>query len=511
MRIYFRILNYFFFLMLFLLSFWLQTHRFLNWDVSWHLLGARRMLHGAGYMTGVFDDNPPMVFWFYMPVILWNQYFSVSIIATQICYVELVTLCSFMLSSIFLKQLYALEEQWKLRLIQYAILIILLFLPGPQFGQREILITGFCLPYVILMTAKMQTPTKHYSVIILFLIGVWAAIGIAMNPLYGLIVIALEAQLYFKAKKLTLFRAEIITFFIASLLYILLIYMLYPDYFFDIIPAILVFSPGFNAAWYDLIFNYSVLFFVMTTLIFIALSIINKSSHLLSTFWLASIVSFAIYLSNMKIWYYHLFPAIAFSILLLTYIFCLKISSNSKDKMINFLIRAISFIGIFYIIMILFFGNFYKIYHKENSLFRDFIYFFDHQPHQNQSIYFLSTGFTPVFPLIDYTTIHYLPNHPTCWTIPIIVKNLYLNNAKGSRLEMITRYQHKFIAETIFALRYQHPDYFIIDASKDDPYLHHLQFSYIDFLSQNVTFRQLWKNYFLVKKVGDYDIYKRGK
>src|SRR3990167_11556212 len=70
--------DYFFIVMIFCVSAWLQTHVFFNWDASWHIEGAKRMIEGGTYSKNVFDDNLPMVFWFYMPAVILSPILKIS-------------------------------------------------------------------------------------------------------------------------------------------------------------------------------------------------------------------------------------------------------------------------------------------------------------------------------------------------------------------------------------------------------------------------------------------------
>jgi len=258
-----NLFSFIFITALFLFSFWIQSNIFMNWDVGWHLLGAERMLHGAGYLNGVFDDNPPMVFWLFMPIIWVSRYFSISMVTTQIIFVQFITLLGFALSYIFLNQLYVEENRWKLYTMRYAVFALLLFFPTFEFGSREMLLVALSLPYVVL--AGVRTRFSHpdlFRPILLVLAGLFLSIGIALNPQYSVVVLALELYLWINEKKIMLWRTETITFAIMFPAYLLAVYVVYPSYYTVIIPAFFAFSPGFNADWKSLVFyNASSIFF----------------------------------------------------------------------------------------------------------------------------------------------------------------------------------------------------------------------------------------------------------
>lgn len=500
---------------LFIVSFWLQRNVFLNHDVSWHILGAQRMLSGADYLHGVFDDNPPMVFWFYIPLIRFTQYFPMSIITAQILYVLLITLFSFWLCHIFLNRLYEKENPLTLGVTRFSIALILLFFPLYTFGQREVLLTAFCLPYIILMGVRMHSAVHSvFKPALLAWVGFWLACGVALNPLYGLIVVALEIQLWATTKKMVLVRPEIIVFTVCCVFYLLAIYHWYLSYYTTVIPAILTFSPGYNFDWTSLVFDnfYAVLFFI-TTVVFILAYSLQDNRRWLLTLWLAAGVSFFIYVINKKVWYYHIFPFVAFcSLLLITLLLDLiKIGSDySFRARVMGLLSVIALLCLS-LIFIVSDVKLYEAYHTKDYVLRQLIDFFNREPTQHRSFYVFSTRVDPEFPLIDYTTLRYLPDRPDCWVIPVIVKNTFHPNTSGWRFRIIQNYKEKFVTDTITAFQKQKPYYVLVDEHQYLSYLGYIPFNFIDFLSQNDSFKAVWHHYRLQKKIGAYAIYARQK
>src|SRR3989338_1568916 len=97
--------HYVLFASIFLITFWIQNHLFINWDVTWHIEAAKRMLHGDTYTKNIFDDNPPMVFWFYMPAVLLHHLTSFSFTTLTWFNVTIVIAISFALSNICFNQM----------------------------------------------------------------------------------------------------------------------------------------------------------------------------------------------------------------------------------------------------------------------------------------------------------------------------------------------------------------------------------------------------------------------
>ena len=99
--------DYFFIFLLFIFALFIQHTCFFNWDASWHLLGAKRILAGnASYTKNLFDDNLPMVFWFFIPAVLINQYTDINLLFLCNFSVDIVIFISFSLCHYFLTIIY---------------------------------------------------------------------------------------------------------------------------------------------------------------------------------------------------------------------------------------------------------------------------------------------------------------------------------------------------------------------------------------------------------------------
>src|SRR3990167_10663191 len=97
-------------IMLLLFSFWLQHHVYFNWDASWHIEAAKRIVNGnASYSKNLFDDNLPMVFWYFVPAVLLNHLTGIWVLTLSIASVLLSILLCVVLSYIYF---IAMDTQW---------------------------------------------------------------------------------------------------------------------------------------------------------------------------------------------------------------------------------------------------------------------------------------------------------------------------------------------------------------------------------------------------------------
>lgn len=495
-------------LAIFCFSLWLENHLFLNWDLGWHLEGAKRLLAGGAYSQNVFDDNLPMVFWFLMPVVWLHQVTHLSVVALTIFYLHLTVLLSFLLSHIFLKEIYTHSKNWEIRTIQYIWVILLLFFPGWEFGQRDMLVLALVMPYIILLAARLETRAEYHHFILQGTIGVLAAIGIAMNPFYGLVILVIEIQRWITSKKIMLFRPELLTFLISLILYFCVVVILYPDYFTVIIPSFLVFSPFYNVSLLNLILSSPSRLFIIAVFLFLfSYSSLHQRAWLM-TLWLSAIVAYFIFLLHQKLWMGHTIFFLLMSDLMVVIVLCQSVQLIKKDMIrfgmssifsLAYLICAVHLVSVNYSVA-------YAAYRNQKFWLNQMISFFNKQP-KNATLYFFSANVI-VYPMLNYTHVINLFPGPNCWQIPAISAMRTKTNLALWKRQWIQKYKTLFIQKTVDDFQYKKPNYIIVDMSVDmNKTKKSFPFDYITFLKQNKQFCTLWKSYHLAKIIYPYDPY----
>ena len=504
----FRIADYLFIAGAFALSFYLQQHMFLNWDVGWHLEGAKRMLEGGTYTSNIFDDNPPMVFWFYMPSVLLHHLTSFSFTTLTWFNVTIVIAISFALSNICFNQR-AMSHRSHLRVMCYALLLSLLFLPLRSFGQREMLVVYFCFPYIALMGARFSgdifgcVKNPYFQAFL----GVWAAFGVAMNPLYTLLIAALEIQLWFTHRQWHAFRPELMALVATSIVYLSAIAIFYPDYYSVIVPSIFVFSPGFDSHWAKLVNNVSVIYFLLLSICFFCTYRNLKQRAWLLSLWICAVVSYGIYLLNMKLWYYHFYPFIFFATLL-SFEGLSGIVHINRKRILHY-VAGIVFLS--YGCLVIF--GIISADRMNIALFKNpktdtnqVIAYFKKQP-SDATFYVFSTNLSAAFSLANSIHQKFISPWPVCWVIPMIASNHQFHTVTGWKKQWIEKYEKNFLETVGHDFKTERPNYVIVDTTKNQRYLRHVSFDFIDFLSHNEAFQQAWKSYRLDTVIKGYVIY----
>ena len=509
----FQYYDYFCLAGLFLLSFWVSQHMFISWDVSWHMEAARQILYGTQHGKDIFDDNPPMVFWFFIPIVWFHQVSGISLITLCMISAHCLVAVSFVLCDIYLKEIYIDSPSWKMRVIRYAILIFLLFFSVPDYAQREMLLTAFCLPYIVLMAARMQIDNcLHFNnAYFQVFLGFLMAIGIALNPMFGALVLVLEIQLWVTKKRLVLVRPELVAFVVVFLMYLISIYILFPDYYSKNIPSFFAFSPNADSSFLRVILNPSGFIVFLSILIFFISDVKKVYRSWIWTLFLCAIVSYVIFLLNKKTWYYHLFPSVFFSGVLLTTILCDQLSAIRKSMMSMLIVLyAILFllfdIGLEYIT----FDTLHHEYSNAQATLPQLITFFKNAP-EHSTVLAFSTRLFPVFPLIDYVPLQFVSYEPCYWELALFVGKNNDKEMMSWRKKWIQTYKEMFLTRVVKVMKIKKPYYVIVDVAKYKAYFNGVKFNYIAYFERNAEFRQLWKKYHWVKNISHYAIYQYKK
>lgn len=280
----------------------------LNHDVSWILYSAREIFNGAEFGVDVIDVNPPLAWWLDIPSVIAAKIFSISLTLAFRLYV-------FALVGISLFLLWQSNKQiakWQLA----AAGMILIVMPGYDFGQREHLMAILVTPYL----GSIVKSDKNSAISTRAVIGILAGIGICLKPYFLLIPICVEIYRVIKAGKiLGILRIETISMFTVGIIYVAAALILAPAFFTDILPVASASYGAYNNPFLLVIktlFTKSIF-----ALLMVGTLIIAKVKWGAGQGFLAAGAGAALaVLVQSKGWDYQIFPVIAFLLL----VFCLS-------------------------------------------------------------------------------------------------------------------------------------------------------------------------------------------
>ncbi|RDI46497.1 hypothetical protein [Aquicella lusitana] len=325
----------FFFLLLLsgicLLAWLIQRELIFNYDVSWLLEASKRLSAGGTYAHDFFENNPPLILYLYMPPLALSHLFSLNLILSMQIYICLLSLLSLYLCSFFTRKIF-LEKPALNFLFLITLAFIYLVLPLFDFAQREHLLILFCMPYLLMITYRLEgNSMQRYHAAAIGLLG---GIGFAIKP-YFLTVFFLLELYYVLYQKNSLAWIRVETGVITALLmcYLAVIFFFHSDYLFIVMPFSLRWCYlGVSLPWPIVLFHPPVLFCLCVILFYAAQPRPHPYPLLCSALVIAIIGFLFSYAVQRTIFSYHLFPAYALAFLLLAMSFGLQARQILPDK-----------------------------------------------------------------------------------------------------------------------------------------------------------------------------------
>ncbi len=278
---------------------------YLNHDVSWIVYGAREMIKGGKFGVDVIDVNPPLTWWLSMPPVLVAELLNISPAVSFRLYV-------FLLIGIAIALLKRTNRQLETRQLAVAGMILIV-MPGYDFGQREHLMAILVTPYLgNLINRDKNTPVPVPTRVI---VGLMAGIGICIKPYFLLVPICVEIYRMAKTRNIfEIFRIETITMGLVGIVYVATAWFLAPAFFTDILPMVIT-----NYVTYDnpvlLVARTLLLKSSMALLAVIILAFAGVRWGIGGGFFAAAVGAALSVLAQSKGWDYHILPVISFVLL----------------------------------------------------------------------------------------------------------------------------------------------------------------------------------------------------
>lgn len=348
---------FFFLLVIFVMSGFIQQHIVFNRDVSWLLEASNRLFLGGNYLQDFYENNPPWVLYFYLPPVMLTHVASIHLFSAFQIYVFLLVIFSLALSYPLIKKIFA-DDQTLGQIFFVTLAFIFLFIPSHEFGQRDHLLLVGAFPYFLLMVGRLEDWVVNPKLAIA--IGILAGSVFLLKPFFIPMMLLLEGALFIKKRRMGSFiRSETIAMFFLGLLYFILIVARHQDYIQEIMPFAYKWCGwGDFEPWIVLITSPLVLF-SMLVFFYGALLYYYRYTTLLLVLMLVLLGAFISYFSQRTGWYYHRYPAIAVAILL--YIFLLSMQIRLRAQLNTKTIPALT---IFYLVLITLFicqNNFLEV------------------------------------------------------------------------------------------------------------------------------------------------------
>ncbi|HSW71231.1 MAG TPA: hypothetical protein VLH77_04555, partial [Gammaproteobacteria bacterium] len=295
----------------------LQAQLFLNWDVNWLMLAAQRLLQGGNYAQNFFETNPPLILYLYMPPLWASKFFSISqgmALCLYVFFAASISLsgCYLLLQRIFLDE----KNSVFLTLFFTTLTAVFLLVPLYEFGQRDHLVLIFTLPYLLLVSLRLQNQALRADRACL--IGVLAGVGFCIKP--QTLFVPLLIELYYSCHKknvLAWFRVEIVMMLSFAFFYLAALFYFFPDYLYFMVPFASRYYYYASMTWRTLLL-FNPFLFCLLPFLFCLITPVHKAYVQLNRVLLLALLGFlGSYLAQRHIYYYHLVPAFSLALFLL--------------------------------------------------------------------------------------------------------------------------------------------------------------------------------------------------
>lgn len=306
---------------IYVVSWMMQATLMIRSDVSILMHEAMQLMAGAQYAKDLYETDPPLILYLCMPPVLFMKYWHLSVFIAWRLYVFFLASFSLLICQFFMKKIFAWEDERITILLLLTIATIFVFLPLGDFGQRDHLLLIFTMPYLLLLTCRLENNAVSLKVVML--VGVLAAIGFSIKPQYLLALFLLEGYVIcYQRRVLSMIRPETLVIAACLIVYVLSIFIFHSDYVFVIVPMVSrVYYSGLGTPWRDLL-TYSNALYCGLPMIFFMIQYHNNPQKVFSSILLIAMFSYLlVYLIQDTAWYYHILPAFSMALLLFVQLF----------------------------------------------------------------------------------------------------------------------------------------------------------------------------------------------
>lgn len=493
-----------------LAAYYIQFLLPLEGDVGYLMEMSERILMGGKYGNEIFETNPPMILYLYIPPVLLAKLFSVSHVFAVRSYTLFIATLSIFCSIAILNKIIKPNDTVVTKVIFYILFFILIFLPSHEFAQRDHLVLIFMLPYLFSSVLALQNKDR-LSPWVAILIGTIAGLGFALKPYFLVTPCLIELYFVIRTRKFWGWvRVESIMILVVLIMYLISIFMFQPNYINIIVPLLPIYFQGFHASLFDTVINVSNVFCLMGLAVFCVYFKKDDYRLLNIIIVLALIGMMLAYVIARSPWFYHVIPAWGLTCLLMGSYLAQNISAcckSNKIRMVDCFVILLIATFLYYIPMNIYYSNITHAIHKKyRQSILDLTSFIQSLPGRHKLYCFSSEG-TMCYPLVYNTDSLYGTGYPFFWWLLGLIE--LENYPEGKKLTLTLLKQHNFLIERVAKdLTIYQPDIIII--RKNEEALSAIpKFNYIEYFSKNERFSEAWKNYDFLKSIENYDLYKR--
>jgi hypothetical protein len=484
-----------------------QANMILNFDVSWLMTVANKLLLGGHYYTDFVETNPPLILYLYTPAVILARITHLSFSIAFKIYAFTLAVGSLYICNILLRKIF--DDSYNS--IRYALLVVIAFawvlMPGYSFGEREHFAIMLTLPYLFLLDLRLAKKALNFYLVVL--LGFMAGIGFAIKPhfLFALIL----CELFFMYKKRSLFawlRLETVIIGLVILLYVVSLFLLTPNYIFKVWP--LVYHLYFIAArepFSALIAQPTFIFWLIVLGAYFLLYEKIRHKNLAEILLFASTGYLISYFIQHTTWYYHLLPALTIVTILMVLFIGEIILSIAKVNWLDIglvvlLQLSILVFPVMAAVRHISMGILTTKHMQTNCLFQ----FVKNNAYQ-QPIYVFALQIPIIYGLVDYAKVTSASRFPSQLFMPGLIWLSNQTNLSETQKIRLKKQKKEIIDIVVFDLQKNQPKIILVNQNKQNLYPNKEHFDYIKFFSQDSRFRKFFQRYRYFGLIDHFAIY----
>ncbi len=454
-------------------------------DVSYFVAADQRILQGAVPYVDIFENNPPLAFWFTLPAVWLARLLNQN---AETVFVVFVLLLNAAILS-FIWKLHRQDSRGS-HYRQYLILILTVvfsFCLAFGFGQREYFATLLLLPYIcsVALRSNRQVLPQGFKIPL----GLLAGIGVCFKPYFILIPALVEIFLAVQCKNWRLlFQTEVLVAVGVVVLYPVIVWWFYPTYFTEILPLTLLTYSAYQASYAAIIMSSTFLIFVGAAILTLTASFWTAARDRGILVWMAAaLAGVVIHFVQHMGWPYHLLPGLAFiTIALLLYAMQMQI--------------PVLKMGICFIVLLCIGAGLTNYRQTQDKSFTRFDTLLNGV--QPRRMMMLTYELGAAFPFMPAHNIEWVGHYQSLWPMAAIEKHK-LSDSEG---QTVLKKMALTIALDILE---QKPDFVIVDHRPFSDRSEKGDHSPIVQLSSIVEFKSAWSYYRQLNDDGAFQLWQR--
>jgi hypothetical protein len=483
----------------------------LNHDVAWMLLAAERALDGQRLYVDVIEVNPPLIIWLSFAPVLSARILVISPILSFRLIVLGVLAGSVLLSS----RVLAREDPERPRALRpVLILAIMALIPlvGYDFGQREHLMLGLFLPYLLL--ASSRADRRPVGPAIPWIVGLAAGIGIAIKPQFLPLWIAIEASLAWERRdRLAWLRPEALAVAAVGVAYGVAVVGLTPDYLSMARWALPLYARCLPAPFSVMLAEPATMIIAVASIGFLALRPRGEHRQVCRFLLVAGLSLLAIAFLQDKGFTYHFYPAMATGTMLIGLLALGRPDPENAVRRYSLLmIRGVLALLVFEVSAarvvdsMRWGGNPGQSDTTNGRLIR---LARDNAP--SGSVFTFSPAVAASFPMVSYGEVRWASRYPCLFFLPSFHPDgLPPGRATAERSSLAMGLtERSLLATVVDDLIKERPTLLIVDKTRSKPAFHGGQFDFLDYYSADPRFAEFLRDYEWITEVDQFGVYRR--